>query len=423
MEGAMRSFRGSMVVMLALLLAGTAFLGQARQAAAYFDFTYLEGLQLAVTREFSGDAYDAGYSAINVYASIARFDTETNAEAGYDEITRQYASGYAAFEAGATPEASEAPDLGEEAMAYTEAALYEPTQGWYLVTTNVVSREATEIYLVTATFLHEEKPGAMPSTEVAPALVASMLSAEEGEGEGTELDIGSYGGGLWDKLPPLEHEAFQPYNMYDTWDSQDYPFEESIEEDDEAFDFGALEGAQRAVGRSWSGDMTTLLTPTAGQGGIGFLVTAVAVFDSDDNAAAALTPLTEEFTASFEADLGLSAEETDPGDLGDEAVAWFGTAEEDGLAIELAYLTVQDGRYVYVIAAVGVGTDTGAMETATGVAEAMIDADAGEGDGTYDELGGSTGGLWDKLPAEGDEAVEGLTVDSDEVLYPAPDGE
>ena len=38
--------------------------------------------------------------------------------------------------------------------------------------------------------------------------------------------------------------------------------------------------------------------------------------------------------------------------------------------------------------------------------------------GTADAAGGSTGGLWDKLPMADDDVLQGIAPESDEPLYP-----
>ncbi|MBA2556642.1 MAG: hypothetical protein H0V12_04735, partial [Chloroflexi bacterium] len=132
MQGSVRWFGHSMVMVLALLLAGATVLGHAPPAMADFQFTHLEGLQEAITRNYASDEAGDGYISIEISASIARFDTGTHAEAAYDEVTWQYANGFAFYEPGATPEASPVTDLGDATTAYTSVTHTEMLLEWYL---------------------------------------------------------------------------------------------------------------------------------------------------------------------------------------------------------------------------------------------------------------------------------------------------
>ena len=188
--------------------------------------------------------------------------------------------------------------------------------------------------------------------------------------------------------------------------------------DSDEFDFSTLDGIQRAVARNYSGDFALLATPESAPATTYQIAAIVVEFDTADHAAAALEPLLADAQARYATDPPITMERVDPGDLGDQAVADFGRLEEDGLTYELALVVVQADTYLYMVGAVGIGTDTGALETATAFAQVLLDADAGSGEETFDEGGASIGGLWDKLPVGGDEVLGGLIPDEDVQVYP-----
>jgi hypothetical protein len=147
---------------------------------------------------------------------------------------------------------------------------------------------------------------------------------------------------------------------------------------------------------------------------------AVAEFDSEEQAAGGPGPVQGDVLASSAAEVAIPFGEVVVDDIGDRARAYAGTAGEDGVPFEVSYLMVQDGPYLYVIAVVGIGAEVNTIDTASAIARRMIAVDPGDGDGVFDESGGSSGGLWDTFPDEGEEVVEGLTIESDGVLSPEP---
>jgi hypothetical protein len=59
-----------------------------------------------------------------------------------------------------------------------------------------------------------------------------------------------------------------------------------------------------------------------------------------------------------------------------------------------------------------------ALAFARELSRAVIEANAGTGEGSYSGVGTSTGGIWDKLPTTGDEVLDGLESLSDDQDYP-----
>lgn len=431
MRGARRVSMGLTVWMLALLLAAAAMVGHAPRAAADFPFAYLDGLEQAVTRSYADDDGGEGYISLELSASIARFTTDAYAEVAYDDVVWQYANGYASDALDATPEASEIAGLGDATAAFTSITHFTILLEWYLDTTVLVTRDAAEISIVTATFQVEQAPEMPRSGDLARTMMTSMLATEAGAAEGVENADGTFSGGLWEKLPPADHEALRDYGITSSWDHQDFPEipdpDEAtpVDEEDEGLDFTTLDGAVRAVARDYSGDIGTSLTPESGETSIPYVAVLVAEFERDDQAAAALGTIQEEALASVAGDADIPMEEVVAPELGDDVRARVGSVEEEGVRYEVALLVIQDGPYIYLVSAVGVGRGTGSgeagtLELTTALAGAIVAADAGTGDGTFDDAGGSTGGLWDKLPAAGAPVLQGLTSDTDYVVYPEP---
>jgi hypothetical protein len=254
--------------------------------------------------------------------------------------------------------------------------------------------------------------GTVDAVALATTTIQGMIATNAGADPGEYDDSGYSTGGLWDKLPPGDDENPPGYRVF--WDEQLYPVPNSY-----GFDFATFGGIQDAVARQYSGDTTALETPDTAPATTYVLTALVAGFDTDEHAEAPLETFHSEQVAAISGESTLSMESVDPGDLGDRALAAFGSGEVDGVAVEVTIVSVQADAYLYVVRAVGVGADAGVLGTATAVAQAMIDAEAGDEPGEFDEYGESTGGLWDKLPVEGDDVLGELIPEMDEELYPA----
>ena len=98
----------------------------------------------------------------------------------------------------------------------------------------------------------------------------------------------------------------------------------------------------------------------------------------------------------------------------DASRAWAGALDEDTVQ---ALVITRDGNLMISVATFTSDVDV-ARELAEDLAQATIDADAGDSDAQFDDFGGSTGGLWDKLPAAGDDVLQGMEPAYDETLYP-----
>lgn len=147
-------------------------------------------------------------------------------------------------------------------------------------------------------------------------------------------------------------------------------------------------------------------------------------FDSADNAADALDVFNSEQLEQLKRDLRAPAtNEFDPG-LGDKAYGHEGVYEPidfEGESSEWAivYVLVQHDNLIYQI--FGQFVPGNHTEIATGVAENMLQADAGDADPVYDMAGNSTGGLWEKLNAVQIAMPPESTVADLEIYPPADD--
>ncbi|CAN5584614.1 hypothetical protein BH09CHL1_BH09CHL1_24600 [soil metagenome] len=204
-------------------------------------------------------------------------------------------------------------------------------------------------------------------------------------------------------------------------------------QDDEEFDLDQLEGIQRSVGRFYYSDfgMSEAMgtpasedTPTPLVDG---LSVAIMEFDNDDNADTSFDRLYDELlisaTESNEEDVddlgtpiaALDVSEVDVDGLGDDAKAFTVAGDDAEGAFNSYALITRDGEYLYMVIAYGSGDASEAIQQYT---EDMMDRDAGDGDGTFNEDGSSTGGLWDIFPGADNALLVGLLSGGDQILFP-----
>lgn len=350
------------------------------------------GLEQAVARFYS----DAQQNLLGAY--VSRFDSEPNALAAFEAIIATQT------DPSWTDSAVEIDTLGPNTRAYASESAVTGNSA------DMLTVEGPYLYITAFTTYAT----AVDPVAIATTTIESMIAADAGEGLGEFHLDGTSSGGPWDKLPPGDMESPPGFSV--DYDDQAYP--EVAETDPEAFDFATLGGIQRAVARTYNGDLAALETPETAPAATYLLSALVVEFDTADHAAAALEPLHAEAQASSAENLSITMDQVEPGDLGDQATASFGVTEADGLRYELVGVTVRADVYLYQVFAVGIGTDTGSQATATAIIEAMIASGAGSGAGSYDESGQSAGGLWDKLPALGDAVLNGLIPESDEAVHP-----
>lgn len=163
-----------------------------------------------------------------------------------------------------------------------------------------------------------------------------------------------------------------------------------------------------------SDDLATPASPDAIAlpGGLLLFTVGVLQFDSEDSAAAALeqarTEIVSDEGSEFEVD-GLD---------GPTAAFTFVEEDEAGSAGGTTIVT-QDGDQLVVVLSAGIDIDT--EELATNVIIDIVEADAGDSEAEFHEDGTSSGGLWDKLAAADDEALDSLPEITDFELVPVHD--
>lgn len=201
------------------------------------------------------------------------------------------------------------------------------------------------------------------------------------------------------------------------------------------FEFGELEGAQRAVSRTYTVDFEAMLdgigTPGAdGQpagipelSGVISLAGVIGQFDSSDHAAAAVDrvdvlQLNEESTASIGNEPDAPTLREVEIDLGQTSRAYAATQEIEGQTLNLSVIIVQQDEFLYFV--VGGVIEADAQSLATAFTEALIANEADTGEPQVKADGTSTGGLWAKFPKAEDELVANL-VAFDLQLYPVVD--
>lgn len=184
-----------------------------------------------------------------------------------------------------------------------------------------------------------------------------------------------------------------------------------------------LEGIERAVSRDWSVDFAAMAeSPEAMEGGL-FLVSAQAMqFETDDNASAAYALYLDEGVASITSDPSLleEAEVThEEIDLGDEAyqINVIDTSEDQEGAYRVVF--ARDGNFIYLV--LGVASTVDSADLTNDILDYMInEGEPGDGEGTFDEEGGSEGGLWDIFPPADHPALANVVANGDTIEYPAP---
>lgn len=189
-----------------------------------------------------------------------------------------------------------------------------------------------------------------------------------------------------------------------------------------------FEGLEAAVSRTYGLDVEGMLAATPdlapedyGKGLVG-LSAMVLKFDSAENASAGMAAFQEGIGADV---LNLAQDGTptvtdEPvSDLGDQASATTlhtVTGEDETF---FRFVLVQQGEYFILTSALGSTEDL--VSTADALAATMLNEGSEEGsEAIFVAEGGSRGGLWGFMPAEGDEVLAGMIAIHDETLFPAP---
>jgi hypothetical protein len=188
--------------------------------------------------------------------------------------------------------------------------------------------------------------------------------------------------------------------------------------------FEDMPGIQQAVTRSYSGE--TGFDPAAGAGGarelrkpvVALLLTAVYSFDTEANAVAAYELLQTDMNATGVGGKPLElAPTTLPLTL--EHVAASAVDTSTATRYDFTLALARDGVFIYTVIAITSGAPPKAAVAAA--VRAMAAGQAGPEPVAFDAAGGSTGGLWGKMPARA--AIErhfrGVTSIEDATPFPA----
>lgn len=140
------------------------------------------------------------------------------------------------------------------------------------------------------------------------------------------------------------------------------------------------------------------------------------VFESDDTASEFFEMMKDQMNDELSApspELG-QAELSEATDIDKDNMQV--TVDMGDLGVGLTILMFIDGDTVFVVMAMD-GTVDDATAMAVDIANYVIDADVKDDEVIFNEDGTSTGGVFDRMPAGGDDIVGGLQIDSDSDLF------
>lgn len=140
------------------------------------------------------------------------------------------------------------------------------------------------------------------------------------------------------------------------------------------------------------------------------------VFESDDTASDFFDMMKDQMTDELSApspELG-QAEMSEVTEIDRDAMQV--TVDMGDLGVGLTILMFIDGDTVFAIMAMDATVDD-ATAMAIDIANYLIDTEVQDDEVTFNEDGTSTGGVFDRMPASGDEIVGGLQVESDSDLF------
>ncbi|MGC4189828.1 MAG: hypothetical protein QM589_01160 [Thermomicrobiales bacterium] len=192
----------------------------------------------------------------------------------------------------------------------------------------------------------------------------------------------------------------------------------------DSFDFNKLDGFQRGAGRTYMGDLSSLFggldtlgtpgaeieTPDVSELGLFMIGGFVVQFDNSDHASSSLDKITDEMTQGSD-DEDFTFSEKDIDKIGDKSKAYTGSYSDEGIDGTAVAIIAQKGEYVYAVVAISFGSDP--TDDATSFVKDMTDKKPGDGDGTFNADGTSTGGLWDVFPASDADYLKGLAPMAD----------
>jgi hypothetical protein len=196
-------------------------------------------------------------------------------------------------------------------------------------------------------------------------------------------------------------------------------------------DLSGLSGLQSGIDRTYSLDFSALEPEPSGSPEAGepeyrdvlSLTGFVFEFDTSENAAAGYDAFVGHGVESMIAMMGFEnpvLSEAEVADLGDQAYAYSVFNDTGTTEGYLRYVVMQKDAYVFLAIIITESEESSLDADAllTHFAEATTEGHSGIG--TFDESGGSTGGLWAFFPDADHEVYAGLVVSGDELLFPIP---
>jgi hypothetical protein len=397
--------------MLALLAALPGVVAMPRTASAqYYDvysnapFDQLAGLQQAIQRLYQGE------NQLNIYADIARFDTGADAAAGLEALNAYYLDAFANAGTPTAFESTDPPANAPSALAYH--AILEESSNPYADMALIQVQDGDLVHTVTVFNYAYDTTQDERASGVAGEMIAAMVAIPTLFATPEAVEDGEMIGGSWTKLPRLADEVPQRYRMTYSEDTEWFAVAESTPEPETGSEpsdliYGDAEGLLAVIGRSYE---------PAGDGpeGVVDAYVEIAAFEDPDAAAAGFATaemgITEEIATT-----GVELEPVEADVSSDGTIAWTGPLE--GTDSSLAVVVSRAESYVVAIVIIG-DTDADLLSFAEELSRSVIEADAGDGEETFDMSGGSTGGLWDKMPDPEDEVIQSLEPYFDDQLYP-----
>jgi hypothetical protein len=369
-------------------------------------YAELAGLQEAIQR-----SYSTSFTAeLIIFADIARFDTETNAAAGFEALNAYYIEALAGVESLPLAFAPvDGPALGAETRAY-HATLEEGGNRKEAAFVQVL--DGVFVYQV-LTLNYNDQDTAVAVDEVAVALLEHMIATPAGASTPEITGDDEALSGTWEKLPAWGDEVPGGYAFIDTTDNEWFEIEIATPEVADT-PYGFSSDLVAMVEREYG-----TLDPATGdpvQGGLGAYVQIAEVVDPA-NAGSAFSSAEAAYTEYMQAS-GITVEPAETDIAADEVAAWEGQAEIEGQQLNVALVLVRSGAYVFLVTADSTEAEPDPLTFASTLAQAIVDADAASGPGEHDYDGTSTGGIWDKLPATGDEVLGGLVAHWDDQYVP-----
>lgn len=180
-----------------------------------------------------------------------------------------------------------------------------------------------------------------------------------------------------------------------------------------------LPGLDYVAARQYTPDPSAIIAPD--EPGLFILSARVYAFDTEEHASTGWESTVESTAIESEVPTGsdkVTFEEEEIDDLGDRAWVTILAAETpDGETGHFRMIYIQEGTMLYTVSAIAGSEDGTAI--ADDLAREMVDREPGDGEEAFSRDGTSTGGVWDLLPATGDDVLDGIIGFADSEHRPA----